>query len=150
MKTLKLYKGDIVVASEQGEGKVSVTLSNLEADTMYPKGAYQVAWEENGKESSKVDVPEFKTNPILVTGVSFEENDKELTEGMSDTVKANVTPSTATNKILKYTSEHPEFVTVDENTGVIQGIAEGSSAITATSTDGTEKTGQMMVNVTKG
>ncbi|HDZ8650469.1 TPA: Ig domain-containing protein [Staphylococcus aureus] len=150
MKTLKLYKGDIVVASEQGEGKVSVTLSNLEADTMYPKGAYQVAWEENGKESSKVDVPEFKTNPILVTGVSFEENDKELTEGMSDTVKANVTPSTATNKILKYTSEHPEFVTVDENTGDIQGIAEGSSVITATSTDGTEKTGQITVNVTKG
>ncbi|KAD84189.1 hypothetical protein W585_02683, partial [Staphylococcus aureus VET0322R] len=53
-KTLKVYKGDDVVASEQGEGKVSVTLSNLEADTTYPKGTYQVAWEENGKESSKV------------------------------------------------------------------------------------------------
>ena len=37
-KTLKVYKGDDVVASEQGEGKVSVTLSNLEADTTYPKG----------------------------------------------------------------------------------------------------------------
>ncbi len=28
-KTLKVYKGDDVVASEQGEGKVSVTLSNF-------------------------------------------------------------------------------------------------------------------------
>jgi hypothetical protein len=34
-----------------------------------------------------------------------------------------IAPSTATNKILKYTSEHPEFVTVDENTGAIHGAS---------------------------
>lgn len=53
-KTLKVYKGDDVVASEQGEGKVSVTLSNLEADTTYPKGTYQVAWEEMVKNLVKL------------------------------------------------------------------------------------------------
>ncbi|HBI1127018.1 TPA: phage tail protein, partial [Staphylococcus aureus] len=113
-KTLKVYKGDDVVASEQGEGKVSVTLSNLDADTTYPKGTYQVSWEENGKESSKVDVPQFKTNPILVSGVSFTPETKSITVNTDDNVEPNIAPSTATNKTLKYTSEHPEFVTVDE------------------------------------
>ncbi|GAB5799234.1 hypothetical protein JMUB7516_26960 [Staphylococcus aureus] len=86
-KTLKVYKGDDVVASEQGEGKVSVTLSNLDADTTYPKGTYQVSWEENGKESSKVDVPQFKTNPILVSGVSFTPETKSITVNTDDFFK---------------------------------------------------------------
>ncbi|WP_086045731.1 Ig-like domain-containing protein [Staphylococcus aureus] len=149
-KTLKVYKGDDVVASEQGEGKVSVTLSNLEADTTYPKGTYQVAWEENGKESSKVDVPQFKTNPILVSGVSFTPETKSIMVNTDDNVEPNIAPSTATNKILKYTSEHPEFVTVDENTGAIHGVAEGTSVITAMSTDGNDKSGQISVTVTNG
>ncbi|EZY77520.1 hypothetical protein V066_02561 [Staphylococcus aureus R0615] len=147
MRTLKVYKDDTVVASEQGEGKVSITLSNLEADTTYPKGTYQVSWEKDGKESNKIDVPEFKTKPILVTGLSFVPDYKTLKVGSSDTVEPNIAPSTATNKTLKYTSEHPEFVTVDENTGVIQGVAEGTSIITATSTDGSDKSGQITVTV---
>ncbi|HDP5919698.1 Ig domain-containing protein [Staphylococcus aureus] len=147
VRTLKVYKDDTVVASEQGEGKVSITLSNLEADTTYPKGTYQVSWEKDGKESSKIDVPEFKTKPILVTGLSFVPDYKTLKVGSSDTVEPNIAPSTATNKTLKYTSEHPEFVTVDENTGVIQGVAEGTSIITATSTDGSDKSGQITVTV---
>ncbi|HHX0170588.1 Ig-like domain-containing protein [Staphylococcus aureus] len=147
VRTLKVYKDDTVVASEQGEGKVSITLSNLEADTTYPKGTYQVSWEKDGKESSKIDVPEFKTKPILVTGLSFVPDYKTLKVGSSDTVEPNIAPSTATNKTLKYTSEHPEFVTVDENTGAIQGVAEGTSIITATSTDGSDKSGQITVTV---
>ncbi|HCX3192704.1 Ig-like domain-containing protein [Staphylococcus aureus] len=147
VRTLKVYKDDTVVASEQGEGKVSITLSNLEADTTYPKGTYQVSWEKDGKESNKIDVPEFKTKPILVTGLSFVPDYKTLKVGSSDTVEPNIAPSTATNKTLKYTSEHPEFVTVDENTGVIQGVAEGTSIITATSTDGSDKSGQITVTV---
>ncbi|HDD0308535.1 TPA: Ig domain-containing protein [Staphylococcus aureus] len=147
VRTLKVYKDDTVVASEQGEGKVSITLSNLEADTTYPKGTYQVSWEKDGKESSTIDVPEFKTKPILVTGLSFVPDYKTLKVGSSDTVEPNIAPSTATNKTLKYTSEHPEFVTVDENTGVIQGVAEGTSIITATSTDGSDKSGQITVTV---
>ncbi|HEC2148481.1 TPA: Ig domain-containing protein [Staphylococcus delphini] len=150
VKTLKVYKGDSVVASEQGEGKVSVTLSSLEADTTYPKGTYQVSWEENGKESDKVDVPEFKTNPILVSGVSFTPDTKTITVDSDDSVEPNIAPSTATNKKVRYTSEHSEFVTVDEDTGAIHGVAEGTSIITATSTDGSNKSGQITVQVTQG
>ena len=149
-KTLKVYKGNSVIASERGDGKVSVTLSNLDADTTYPKGTYQVSWEENSKESSKVDVPQFKTNPILVSGVSFMPETKSITVNADDIVEPNIAPSTAMNKTLKYTSEHPEFVTVDERTGAIHGVAEGTSVITATSTDGSDKSGQITVTVTNG
>ncbi|MBW3859936.1 phage tail protein, partial [Staphylococcus aureus] len=44
----------------------------------------------------------------------------------------------------------PEFVTVDERTGAIHGVAEGTSVITATSTDGSDKSGQITVTVTNG
>ncbi len=73
-----------------------------------------MSWEENGKESSKVDVPQFKTNPISVSGVSSHQKLNQITVNADDNVKPNIAPSTATNKTLKYTSEHPEFVTVDE------------------------------------
>jgi hypothetical protein len=70
---LNVYKGEEVVGSaERGEdGKASVTINNLEANTDYAAGTYQVAFENENGESEKVDVPSFKTKPISVTGVTL-------------------------------------------------------------------------------
>ncbi len=150
VRKLKVYKDDMAVASQEGEGKTSVTLSNLDADTTYPKGTYKVAWEENGKESKKVDVPEFKTKPILVTSVVFEPSTKQILVNADDEVQPNVTPSTATNKDVTFESNAPDYVTVDKDTGAIHGVAAGSAVITATAKDGSGKTGQITVQVTQG
>lgn len=147
VKTLKVYKDDVVVGTKEGDGRLSVTVSGLNADTEYPTGTYKVAFEENGVESSKVDVPMFKTNPILITGITFEPNTKEIKIGADDSVAAIVTPSTATNKTVTYSSDKTDIVTVDAETGAIHGVAEGTAVVTATANDGSGKTGTINITV---
>lgn len=146
-KKLKVYSNDEVVASAEGEGRVNVSLSGLEPATTYPKGKYKVAFEENGKESEKVDVPEFTTNSILITSISFVPETKTVQSGSSEQLEPNIAPSTATNKALSYVSNKPETVQVDENTGMINALGTGEAVITATTKDGSNKTAQITITV---
>lgn len=64
-KKFNVYKktGEKIVTEQASP----VTITGLTAETTYAKGDYQVTAIEDGKpESTKVDVPEFKT---LVAGV---------------------------------------------------------------------------------
>ena len=65
---LNVYKGDELVksAERQEDGKATVTIDGLDANTDYAVGTYQVAFENENGESGKVDVPAFKTKPINV------------------------------------------------------------------------------------
>ena len=64
-KILNLYKGEELVSSEEVTGeKTTVTVDNLEPGTSYPKGTYQVSFENDSGESEKVDVPEFTTEEL--------------------------------------------------------------------------------------
>lgn len=146
-RKLKVYSNDEVVASAKGEGRVNVSLSGLEPATTYPKGKYKVAFEENGKESEKVDVPEFTTNSILITSISFVPETKTVQSGSSEQLEPNIAPSTATNKALSYVSNKPETVQVDENTGMINALETGEAVITATTKDGSNKTAQITITV---
>ncbi|EKC6437888.1 MULTISPECIES: Ig-like domain-containing protein [Staphylococcus intermedius group] len=146
-RKLKVYSNDEVVASAEGEGRVNVSLSGLEPATTYPKGKYKVAFEENGKESEKVDVPEFTTNSILITSISFVPETKTVQSGSSEQLEPNIAPSTATNKALSYVSNKPETVQVDENTGMINALETGEAVITATTKDGSNKTAQITITV---
>lgn len=146
-RKLKVYSNDEVVASAEGEGRINVSLSGLEPATTYPKGKYKVAFEENGKESEKVDVPEFTTNSILITSISFVPESKTVQSGSHEQLEPNIAPSTATNKALSYVSNKPETVKVDENTGIINALETGEAVITATTKDGSNKTAQITITV---
>ncbi|HDH4113326.1 Ig-like domain-containing protein [Staphylococcus aureus] len=146
-RKLKVYSNDEVVASAEGEGRINVSLSGLEPATTYPKGKYKVAFEENGKESEKVDVPEFTTNSILITSISFVPESKTVQSGSHEQLEPNIAPSTATNKALSYVSNKPETVKVDENTGMINALETGEAVITATTKDGSNKTAQITITV---
>ncbi|ELJ9288530.1 Ig domain-containing protein [Staphylococcus coagulans] len=146
-RKLKLYSDHEVVASAEGDGRINVSLSGLEPATTYPKGKYKVAFEENGKESEKVDVPEFTTNSILITSISFVPESKTVQSGSREQLEPNIAPSTATNKSLSYVSNKPETVQVDENTGMINALETGEAVITATTKDGSNKTAQITITV---
>lgn len=148
VKILNVYKGSEVVASQEGDGRTSVTISNLKPDTTYAKGEFQVSWVENGRESDKVDLPEFRTKAILINNITFSSESVSIDVGNEDTVTANIAPSTATNKKVKYVSDHPEIVTVDQNTGAIHGVSEGTAIVKAEAQDGSGKVAQLTVNVT--
>lgn len=135
--TLKVYKGkDLVGSSERGaDGKANVTINDLEANTDYPLGTFQVAFSNENGESSKVNVPAFKTNPIKVTGVTLDKSQISLKVGETVTLQATVSPSTATDKEVTFTSSDNKIATVDEK-GVVTAISAGNTDITVTTSDG--------------
>ncbi|MFQ3889885.1 Ig-like domain-containing protein [Staphylococcus shinii] len=144
---LKVYKGNEVVASaERGEdGKATVTIDGLDADTEYSTGDYKVAWENENGESGKTDVPGFKTNPIKVTGVSLDQESITLNVGDTGSIEATVAPSTATDKGVAYASSNRDVATVDED-GTITAVDEGTATIEVTTNDG-DKTAECEVTV---
>lgn len=135
--TLKVYKGtDLVGSAERGaDGTASVTINELDANTEYSTGSFQVAFANENGESNKVNVPGFKTNPIKVTGVTLDKTELELNVGDSATLQATISPSTATDKTLTFATSDNTIATVDEN-GVVSAVAAGTANITVTTNDG--------------
>jgi len=74
-------------------------------------------------------------DPLEVSGVSLNKTELTLYEGKSTTLTATVTPSTAANKSVTWSSSNPSVATVDQ-TGKVTGVKEGSAVITATTVDG--------------
>ncbi|MCO8294507.1 Ig-like domain-containing protein [Tetragenococcus halophilus] len=137
---LKVYKNDEVVSqAERGEdGKATATIDGLDANTDYAAGTYQVSRKDDSGESDKVDVPEFKTKPIAVTGISFDKETLTMDIGDSETIKATVAPSTATDKGVSYGSSNRDIATVDSS-GKVTAVAPGTANIEATTNDGNKK-----------
>lgn len=149
VETLKLYKGDEVIATgERGEdGKATVTINDLVANTEYAVGTYQVSFSNENGESEKVDVPGFKTKPIVVSGVKLNKESTNLEVGSNETLNATVSPSTATNKNISFQSSDSEVASVD-NDGKVTAIKAGTADITVTTEDG-NKTATCSVTVTE-
>lgn len=147
--TLKVYKGEEVVGSAvRGEdGKAKVTVGGLEANTDYPVGTYKVSFSNEHGESGKVDVPQFKTKPVAVTGVTLSKESLTLEPGAKGSTQATVQPSNATNKGMKFTSSNEAVATVDGK-GEITAKTEGSADITVTTVDG-GKTAKLKLTVKK-
>ena len=135
--TLKVYKGDDVVGTaERGEdGKAKVTVDGLDANTDYATGTYQVAFENENGESEKIDVPSFKTKDISVTGVTIAPKTANVDVDATTKLNSTVTPSTATNKSVSYTSSDEAVATVSSS-GTVTGVAEGETNISVTTQDG--------------
>lgn len=147
-KTLVLYKGKEVVKQEPASprGQTTLTLTGLKPDTDYVKGTYQIAWRENDQESSKVDVPEFRTEHYGVKSISVDNGDVTLNVGDTKQVVTTVTPSDVSNKKVTYTTNNEPVATVSE-TGVIKGVKSGNATITAKSDDNNEAVAKVKVTV---
>jgi uncharacterized protein YjdB len=73
--------------------------------------------------------------PVLTTGVKLNKNTLALLNGQSERLIATVLPTTAANKNVKWTSNSPYVLTVD-NTGLITTIGAGSGIVTVETEDG--------------
>lgn len=81
---------------------------------------------------------------IPVESVSLNKTSLNLYEGKSEKLIATISPSTASNPTVKWTSSAPSVATV--NDGVVEGISKGTATITVTTVDG-EKTASCEVTV---
>ena len=147
VEKLNLYKGEELLTSGEKQGdKATVTITGLDSNTTYPKGTYQVAFENESGESDKVDVPEFKTKPINVTGVTLDKSTLSLEEGATGNLVATVAPSTASDKTVTFASSDEAIATVD-NKGKVTAVKAGNADITVTTKDG-NKTAKCTLTVT--
>lgn len=147
-KTLVLYKGKEVVKQEPASpsGKTTLTLTGLNPDTDYVKGTYQIAWRENDQESSKIDVPAFRTEHYGVQSISVDNGDVTLNVGDTKQVVTTVKPNDVSNKKVTYTTNNEPVATVSE-TGVITGVKSGNATITVKSDDNNEAVAKVKVAV---
>lgn len=144
---LNLYKGEELLKSvEKTEGKSTITIENLDANTDYPKGTYQVSFSNDSGESEKVDVPQFKTNAIGVTSVTLDVESLELTIGDTHQLQATVAPSNASYKAVRFTSSDDAIATVDDE-GLVTAVAAGNANITVESLMDGSKTAVCEVTV---
>jgi len=74
-------------------------------------------------------------NSNLVSGITLDRENLELTTENTYTIIPTITPTEATNKTLKYESNNDNVATVD-STGKISAIKEGNTSIKVSSTDG--------------
>ena len=135
---LNVYKdGVLIESSEYVDGTASVTIKELDPDTNYLAGTYKVSRENEYGESSKIDVPAFKTNPILVDGVTVAPKNTTVEVGSTRQLNSTVSPSDASNKSVTYSSSNEEIATVNSN-GLITAVAPGSAVVTVTTQDGSK------------
>ena len=85
--------------------------------------------------------------PILVTSVYLSQTSLTFsTLNTTQTLTATVTPSNAANKNLEWTSSNPDVATVSSS-GVVTSKGNGTTTITATTTDGSNKSATCSVTV---
>ena len=83
---------------------------------------------------------------IPVSEVSISTSESSINVGNTLQLEATVSPSNATNKNVTWSSSNPEIATVDETTGLVTGVAIGTTTIIATSVSG-NKTATTRVEV---
>lgn len=88
---------------------------------------------EDGGKTAKCTVTVL-AKTVAVTGVSLTETSLQLKKGDTHTLKANVQPSDATDKTVKWTSSDTAVATVDQN-GLVTAVNSGNATITASAGD---------------
>lgn len=86
------------------------------------------------------------TAKILVTSVTLPATDTLTKIGENRTLKATITPANATDQALTWSSSNPAIATVSEK-GVVTAVSNGTATITATTQDGSNKTGTSVIKV---
>lgn len=133
--TLNLYKGESLLDTKEAvEGKAKVTITDLEPNTEYSEGTFQVTWQNENGESDRVNVPSFKTDSVGVTNITVENDSITIKVGETSDINAQVEPDNATDKSLSFTSDSDNIATVDDS-GSVLGVEAGTATITISSSD---------------
>lgn len=90
-----------------------------------------------------------KSNSLCqVTGVTLSQTALSMNSGTTQQLSATVTPSSAFNQTVEWTSSDESVATVSQS-GLVTAVAGGSCTITATSTDGSGVSATCTVSVTQ-
>ena len=129
-------------------GKVPLPESNPAA----PDGSRFDGWLSDGVEfTSDTTVNADMTvtakfTTIIVTGIDLSSDELTLKTGDAHTLTAVVTPETAADKTVNWTSSNTAVATVDAD-GVVTAVGAGTAVLTATAADGSGVSASCAVSV---
>lgn len=76
--------------------------------------------------------PKDNSSTVYVEEIKINSDDFEIDEGQSKTLAATVSPSSATNKTVTWSSSNAEVASINPSTGVLTAVKSGNVKITAT------------------
>ena len=91
---------------------------------------------------------EVTVNPVLVSGITLNETNSELTVGEKLQMSATIAPDNATVRSVTWSSTNEAVAVVDE-TGLVTAVGSGTCQIKATANDGSGKTASCLITVEK-
>ena len=144
---------DIAAGKGFENGSATIEPNGTATFTVQPKaglavGEYKEELTVSNQNAGEVKLTlTFKVNPVLVSGLTLNQNTLALFAGDSATLTAAVTPDNATNKTLTWASSNTAVATVDQS-GKVTAVAPGTAAITVTTNDGSGKVASCPVTVT--
>ena len=83
---------------------------------------------------------------VYCEGLTIFPSSITIQPGLADYLISKITPSNATNQTLTYTSQNPEIATVN-STGLVKGISVGNTEVTVQTTDGSNLSVGVLVDV---
>ena len=95
-----------------------------------------------------IKVETKKTPVVTIVSIAFAESNVTVPAGETKQLVVTYNPENATNKTLTWSSAKPAVATVDSE-GNVTGVSEGKTIITAKTIDGSNKTINCVVTVTK-
>lgn len=120
---------------------------NINSDTEY---TVEVSYSESVQKTSFTIKKYINVTNIKLTldGKEISDNDTiNLKINETKTINTTIEPNNATNKNLTWTNNNPNIVTVDN--GVIRAVGIGSTTITVRTTDGSNITKTININVSQ-
>lgn len=116
--------------SSSNIGRVTVNDGKIAPVSMGTATVTVTTLSKNFSDSCNVTVTSFPTG-VQVTGVSLDKPNITMIEGSTDNITATVTPRTAANKAVFWTSNNPGVAKVD-NSGNVTAVSAGYATITVT------------------
>ncbi len=91
---------------------------------------------------------EVTVNPVLVSGITLNQTESDMTVGESLQLQATISPDNATDKTVTWSSTNESVAVVSES-GLVTAVGSGTCQVKATANDGSGKTGSCLVTVEK-
>ena len=121
---------DKTVTWESSDSDVATVDQSGNVKAVAPGTANITVTTEDGSKQATCTVT--VTQPV--TGVTLNPTELSLYTGQSETLAATVTPDTATNKNVTWSSDRTEVATVED--GTVKAVGAGTAIITVTTADG--------------
>ena len=126
--TVEWYSSSADVATVDGKGRI----------TALSAGEATINCSVSAGQDKELTLTCLVTVRMPVTALQSDEKVLHVNPGQAAPVPCIIEPENATVKVLEWTSQDEEIVTVDEN-GVVTAVGTGKTKVTAKTTDGSKK-----------